>query len=406
MDDASLIPDVDLFDAKSILFVAPHPDDAAVAAGPVPRTLCGPRGRIPRGAVRPLAGRRQTEGGLPPSSSALSSRERRGRGEDRLTAGFYLGVDAGGTKTEAMVLDERASVVGHARAGPANYHLVGIDEAVKNITGAAREALGGRVPDAAVFGVSGADLPDDYQVIGDGLRRIFEHDFVLRNDADIALRAGTDAPAAAILVLGTGANVAVRTPKGEWFRVRAMSYETGTGGGGLEMTRDILHAGFQAEEGTGPPTGLRQGILDVLEFDDYDEVAMRFRPSPRVREELREAASLLVPLAFRLAADGDEVARGIIISQGRAAGLELGMLIRRAGMGSEAVDVVLAGGLFEGARDSILEDAVRVALHAHAPEATLHHLEVRPVFGAALWATGLEGEMARAFRSAYVDPPR
>lgn len=313
----------------------------------------------------------------------------------------YLGIDAGGTKTEALALDGEAQRLGHALEGPANYHLVGLDEAIANMVRAADEALAGSLPDTVVLGVSGADLPEDYALLQKALEMAFPYTFTLRNDVEIALRAGTDAPAAAVLVLGTGANAAVRSPDGVWTRLRAMGYETGTGGGGLEMTRDILHAGFQAEEGTGEPTALEDGILRALRLASYDEVAARFRPLPGLREALREAASVLVPLTFRLAREGDAVAQAIIIAHGEAAGNLVGRLIRRAGLASGAVDVVLAGGLFEGAKDPILEDAVRVALHTHAPRAVLRHLLVRPVFGAVLWATGLEGDEAGAFREAY-----
>ena len=315
-------------------------------------------------------------------------------------AGIFLGVDAGGTKTEALVLDEAANVLGHARTGPANYHLVGIDQAVENLAQAAREALSGRTPTGAVFGVSGADLPDDYELLEERLAAALGHPFTLVNDTEIALRSGTDDVPAGVLVLGTGANTAVRMRHG-WLRIHAMGYETGTGGGAKEMVRTILHAAFQAAEGTGPDTSLRRSVLTATGKKDYDALAALFRESDALRHEVLRQAGVIVPLAFEAARDGDEVAQDIIVQHGSSAGKILAGLLAKAQVGTTEVAVVLAGGLFSHAHTPLLRDAVALEVHRAAPAARIGVLSMPPVFGAAVWATGFEDERAAEFRRAF-----
>jgi N-acetylglucosamine kinase-like BadF-type ATPase len=52
-----------------------------------------------------------------------------------------LGVDGGGRKTYAIVVDALGTLLGAAAAGPSNWELVGVDGARDTIAGAADHAL-------------------------------------------------------------------------------------------------------------------------------------------------------------------------------------------------------------------------------------------------------------------------
>ena len=107
-----------------------------------------------------------------------------------------LGVDGGGSKTHALVADERGEVLGFSSSGRSNWEDTGLEAA-----GAAlAEAIGGalaaaQVPPGALaasaFGLAGLDWDPDRPMLGAlldplglaGPRR-------LENDSFIALRAG------------------------------------------------------------------------------------------------------------------------------------------------------------------------------------------------------------------------
>jgi len=54
---------------------------------------------------------------------------------------FALGVDGGGTKTVAVVVDSAGRELGWGRAGPSNRHTVGEPSAAANLASAIGEAL-------------------------------------------------------------------------------------------------------------------------------------------------------------------------------------------------------------------------------------------------------------------------
>ncbi len=45
-----------------------------------------------------------------------------------MTPNFFLGLDAGGSKTHALVADETGKVLGFAQGGPGNWQSVGFDK--------------------------------------------------------------------------------------------------------------------------------------------------------------------------------------------------------------------------------------------------------------------------------------
>src|SRR3954452_5734129 len=82
------------------------------------------------------------------------------------TGVVVVGVDGGGTKTHAVVVDDRGTPLGAGVAGPSNWESVGISGARRAITAAVEGALGradlrGAAIDAAVYALAGYDWPSD-----------------------------------------------------------------------------------------------------------------------------------------------------------------------------------------------------------------------------------------------------
>lgn len=311
-----------------------------------------------------------------------------------------LGVDAGATKTEVLCLSQEGDCLGRAVGGGANYHLSGLGATLETVGRAAREAAGSHEVLGVVLGMAGADLAEDYLRLEEGLKRTLPWPFSLFNDVEIAFRAGSDRESGAILVAGTGANAAFRDKEGQWHRLRAMGYETGTGGGARELARDILHAAFQADEGTGPPTLLSGGVLEALGRPHFDAVALDLMESAGSPERVVDWAGRLVPMAFDAALQRDKVAQEILISHGDGLGRLVGGLARRGGGATGEVDVVLSGGLFRSPLP-LFEDAIRLAVHRDLPSARLTLLQDPPALGACLLAAGIPGGDSRPFRERF-----
>ena len=54
---------------------------------------------------------------------------------------YFLGVDAGGTKTHALIADEIGQAVGFGLAGPGNWESVGYDGLTRNLLDITAQAL-------------------------------------------------------------------------------------------------------------------------------------------------------------------------------------------------------------------------------------------------------------------------
>src|SRR5690348_13397893 len=79
---------------------------------------------------------------------------------------YYLGIDAGGTKTHALIADQDGAVLGIGRAGTGNWERAGLAGAGQALARALGEALAGaglRTSDlcAAAYGLAGLDWPSD-----------------------------------------------------------------------------------------------------------------------------------------------------------------------------------------------------------------------------------------------------
>src|SRR5438128_1359902 len=107
---------------------------------------------------------------------------------------YVLGIDAGGTKTRALIADETGRVLGGASGGGANLKTHGeleVEKVLHHVIEHAESEAGVR-PDATALGIAGADRPNDQAVLREVLRRIgFKNRVVVTNDARIAFVAGS-----------------------------------------------------------------------------------------------------------------------------------------------------------------------------------------------------------------------
>lgn len=315
---------------------------------------------------------------------------------------IFLGVDGGGSKTVALIADERGKILGEGHAGPSNYQMVGMEFALGEISRAVEEAFkkGGvslEEIQRAVFGLSGADLPENFRELEEGLQRTFPGlPFLLVNDTWIALRGGSKKGWGVCLVCGTGANACARYPTGEWLTLPGLGYESGLGGGGLDMVRDVLHYAFRSHYGLGEKTPLEEEILKATGASSFEELSfllLKFMVSPASAALEMQRALSVVPAIFRLASSGDRASQEILVKQGRLMGEVMGHLARKIEPEGK-VEVVLSGSIFKG-ENPLLLDSFNLSLHRVAPLAEVVFPGLPPVFGALLMAMEEEGVKIR-----------
>ena len=300
-----------------------------------------------------------------------------------------MGIDGGGTRTHAAMVDRRGEVLGFGIAGPSNWELVGRDGAREALAAAVHEALtragasAERVA-ASVCGLAGIDFPSDevemsgiFQTVG------LSGPFTILNDAFVALRAGTNHPWGIVVVAGTGSVVAGRNPAGETFRTFGQGPLLGDDGSSSEVSEAAVTAVAAQQLGRGPRTTLS----DRLPERAASASAMEFLEA--VAKEKIDPASF-APEVVEAADAGDPVARRILEQAGSSLGELAGYVARRLQMDTSEFELVLAGAMFRN--DSrIMRTALENTVKRSAPFAVPVRLEPPPVVGAALLALELAG---------------
>jgi N-acetylglucosamine kinase-like BadF-type ATPase len=300
-----------------------------------------------------------------------------------------LGVDGGGSKTHALVADERGEVLGFASSGRSNWEDTGLEAA-----GAAlAEAIGGalaaaQVPPGALaasaFGLAGLDWDPDRPMLGAlldplglaGPRR-------LENDSFIALRAGASRPFGVVVIAGTGHVAAGRDPAGRTVRTLGLGPMYGDFGSATDVAEEAVRAVGAADPRRGPATSLSRLLPPLAGCASAEQLLQRLS---RGLVPLPEAA----PLVLQEAEAGDPACRQIVLHAGASLGESAAVVARRLGLGGQRFELVMAGGLFRS-RNRLLEGALVDTLHREAPLAVPVHLTCRPVVGAALDALDLAG---------------
>lgn len=296
---------------------------------------------------------------------------------------YVIGVDVGGSKTHCVVADENGNSIAEGFGGAGNYQVCGVETAsdsVKNALYGAMETAGLALEDItyAVLGISGADGPEDFEVLTPMVQQIMgttRHQIV--HDAWIGLRAGTDDYVGVVSICGTGAGHAGRNRVGQTLTLRNLDFITGNYGGGGEIGRKAMHYAFRSEEGTWKKSKLEEAVPAVFGVQNMEEVCAILR-----RDGMTKQQRYQMPITvFDLARKGDEVSKEIVSGLGYEEGKYAGAVLRRLGMCEEEIPAVLIGSIFR-TKEPILIDAYMRAVHEDAPKAYAVIPEEAPVMGA------------------------
>lgn len=296
---------------------------------------------------------------------------------------YVLGVDVGGSKTQCAVSDETGKILAEGFGGEGNYQVCGMETASESMRKAVMDAVGqaGITLDEvshAVFGISGADGPEDFQVLVPAVQKIMGTvSFKIVHDAWLGLRIGTEDYVGVVSICGTGAGHVGRNKQGQELALRNLDYIMGNMGGGGEIRNKALHYAFRSEEGTWLKSRLEEEVPKVFGVETMEEVC-----SYLLHHELTKEQSYRLPVVvFTLAKEGDKVSAEIISRMGYEEGKYAAAVLKRLGMCEERVPAVLIGSLFR-TKEPLLIDSYLKAVREDVPEAYVVIPEVAPVTGA------------------------
>ena len=139
----------------------------------------------------------------------------------KLSHNLYLGVDGGGTKTHAVLINDEKTILGEGFSGASNPLRVGIQTATNNILTAINKACDsadrsrGDIVSAEV-GLGGVRREDLRYLIKNEISQSLRiKKVVVTTDAEIALYAATEGKEGLVIIAGTGSICMGRDAKGE-----------------------------------------------------------------------------------------------------------------------------------------------------------------------------------------------
>jgi len=316
---------------------------------------------------------------------------------------YFLGVDAGGTKTHALIADETGAAVGFGLAGPGNWESIGYDGFTENlldITARALEMANIQISQiaGAGMGLAGYDWPSQRQAHLDAIEPLkLPCPLEIVNDTTLGILAGAAEGWGISVVSGTGCNCRgwSRDHRREGRVVGGASHWSGEAAGGFDMLFQAMRAITFEWARRGPATALSPAFLQHTGAKDLDELVEGLYLG---RFDLTPALILLV---FEIARQGDPQALEVI----RWAGSELGMMavsvVNQLELQDKVFDVVLIGSLYDG--HPLMIESMRATIHRIAPGARLVRLAVPPVVGGVVLGMQAAGQDATPVRPKLIE---
>ncbi|MEW2403653.1 BadF/BadG/BcrA/BcrD ATPase family protein [Streptomyces sp. NPDC046862] len=313
-------------------------------------------------------------------------------------ADLVVGVDGGNSKTDLVLADTDGRLLAWVRGDGTRPHREGMTATTEHLAhlGRRARAMAGLPADARVavgaFFLANVDRRAEERQAAQLLSRLgVAERTVVRNDTLAVLRAGAPEGWGVAVVSGAGINAAGVHPRGRSARFLSLGDITGDWGGGLAVARAGLGAAVRAGDGRGPATTLRRALPGHFSLRSVEAVALA------VSEGEIPVVALhgLAPLVFAAAADGDEVARGIVLRLGDEIVAMVTALLRRLRLLRTPTPVVLGGGTLQNGH-LLLPEHIRTRLATETPQARPRVLDVPPVAGAAAEALLTAGVRATA----------
>jgi N-acetylglucosamine kinase-like BadF-type ATPase len=306
---------------------------------------------------------------------------------------LFLGVDGGGTKTNAVLTNERDELVGEGSGGASNPLRVGVETAVGNIA-AAIDAVCDKAGvsrgdvAAATLGLAGVRRQDLRERVRDSfIARLRIRQTTVTTDADIALYGTTLGDAGLVVIAGTGSVCLGVDGKGN----RAMSGGwgpiAGDEGGGRGIAGEALHAVAKASDGRGEQTRLSERAAEYFRAASVENLITAIYAPQMDNSRIAGFAKCVVETAL----EGDEVARRILEDAGRELGVAACAVLQKLGLETQKIPIGCVGSIFEGG--SVLTEPMSRRIAECSTTAYLTEPRFSPANAAALMARRESGRV-------------
>ncbi len=283
---------------------------------------------------------------------------------------LFLGVDGGGTKTFAVIIDEGENVIAEGLSAASNPVRVGIETAVTNISEAVSIACDkiNQNPAniiAATLGLAGVRREDLRLRIRERISRNLKiRSIEVITDAEIALYGAVKEKPGLVVIAGTGSICLGKNGNGEKVSAGGWGPLAGDEGGGAGIAREALHAIAKASDNRGKSTILTEKAMTYFRAGKPDDLVLAIY-APQI-DNLKIAG--FAKYVVKAAKEGDRVALKIMENAGRELGIAANAVIRNLKLENEEFPIAKVGSVFKSKKiitKPLMETINKVASKAY-----------------------------------------
>lgn len=291
---------------------------------------------------------------------------------------YYIGVDAGNTKTTIAISATTGGKIRIVKAPAGGIATADILTPLNTIRKALKAT---KIPRSSIAGMHIGIAGLDSQKTLDTAYVFFEQHFPktkfsISNDVINALRSGTEHLPAIALIAGTGTHCYGLTQKGKVAQTAGLNYLLADEGGGYWIGLHLLKYAARSADGRFPRTIIKDLIFKHFTIKDIHELPEKLFA---LKNHKRDIAQLAHYLTDELVAK-DALARRLATHAAQSLALNVTTVAQRLNLNKQQVDVVLVGGILTG--HQYIQKKVITLIKKSCPKATIIIPTTTPEIGA------------------------
>jgi N-acetylglucosamine kinase-like BadF-type ATPase len=297
---------------------------------------------------------------------------------------YYLGVDAGGTKTTAVLCSRRGEKLATSQMGPGNIAVLDRGTIAQLIRSLMDDLLAGESVQQikrACLAFAGAGRPEEKKTASELIRTVGIENFDIMTDAEIRYYSIFGDKSGILVSAGTGSICLVRTDDQKFVQIGGWGYLLGDEGSGFDIGRQAIKSVLNDLSKNESPSSFSQKILSFYGLEKSENLISIIYSSINPPRLIASCAKFVCDEAD----NGDPDAHRIV-EQTTASLVDYAIEATKfiAKTGQNEYKVALAGGIFRD--DSIITRKFHDKIQKMNLKITYMKQEMEPAAAGVLYA--------------------